>query len=493
MKKILFGLLAFTAIFSSCTNDDIEIVSTIAPVPDGLTISVDLSRFYSGYIFEDTKHNIDQIAEAYRTFNSNSEMFIQVRTLIYNKVTEELVDSIINYVTTTNSVTATVSLRPGEYYAFTSLAFATKSKKSYWNVGDREKLSTAKLIPLYKYSKWSILSQSTESFTVSKTHSARINTIPSPLGALVYFYFQNFQYVDEASYGNVADNKVRRIALYTQRRADSYNIDPNATSKFNYAKETESGSWYIDQAVEPDDFDDDWTYFQTNLYSYAYILEPEQRTTFGLKREGETSFSAYGEQTTSFTPGTTYLAYWDYFKIGEPYLGPADNNHWNDYQPKTIYEEPYTIWGASLSTVKSQMYSKGYSLFEEGSNYLLYYGKFFENASEYDFDNSGGLNSVFFYFDSSISLTALSNYVAKNSGAVYDGNYDGVIVYLTPDGKTFIAIYDYTYDDGSKNNIVRYGDNTVSSNSPMKLRQTTHYKQIKINPYHQMKKVEKMN
>ena len=73
MKKILFGLLAFTAIFSSCTNDDIEIDSTIAPVTDGLTISVDLSRFYSGYIFEDTKHNIDQIAEAYRTFNSNSE------------------------------------------------------------------------------------------------------------------------------------------------------------------------------------------------------------------------------------------------------------------------------------------------------------------------------------------------------------------------------------------------------------------------------------
>ena len=51
MKKILFGLLAFTAIFSSCTNDDIEIDSTIAPVTDGLTISVDLSRFYSGYIF----------------------------------------------------------------------------------------------------------------------------------------------------------------------------------------------------------------------------------------------------------------------------------------------------------------------------------------------------------------------------------------------------------------------------------------------------------
>ena len=70
MKKILLGLIALSlGVFSSCTNDDIEINSTTAPVQDALTISVDLSKFYSGYTFDDTKHNIDQIAEAYRTFN----------------------------------------------------------------------------------------------------------------------------------------------------------------------------------------------------------------------------------------------------------------------------------------------------------------------------------------------------------------------------------------------------------------------------------------
>lgn len=467
MKKILFGLLALSiGVFSSCSNDDIEITSTIAPVQDGLTISVDLSRFFSGYTFDDTKHNIGQIAEAYRTFNSEEEMLIEVKTLIYNKTTEELVDSIVNYVTNTNAVTESRNLLPGDYYAITTLAFATKNKVSYWRVEDSKKLSTAKLRPRYRQSEWSILSQSTESFTVSRTEKARVNTIPTPLGTLVYFYFQNFQYKDEASYGVVADNGVRTLALYTQRRADSYNLDPNATSKYNYAEETGTNTWYIDLIVEPTDFDESWTHFKSNLYAYAYILEPEQHTTFGLKTEGKNTFSGYGEQNTTFTSGITYLAYWDYFKIGNPYLGPADNKHWNDYQPKMLYEEPYTVWGASLKVVKGQMAAKNYELASEGDNYLLYYGKYLENVSEYDFDDSGKLFAAYFYFDTTISLTSLSSYVAKNSGAEYYGTLDdGTIAYVTSDNKTYVLIYEYTFSDGSKMNVVQYGDNMASASS----------------------------
>lgn len=484
MKKILFGLIALSVgAFSSCSNDDIEITTTTAPVQDALTISVDISKFYSGYTFDDTKHNIDQIAEAYRTFNSENEMFIEVRTLIYNKSTEALVDSIVNYVSNTNAVTASKSLLPGDYYAITTLTFATKNKVSYWKLEDKEKISTAKLSPKNRYNKWSILSISTDNFSVTRTQQARVNTIPSPLGTLVYFYFQNFQYIDEASYGIVADNKVRRIALYTQRRADSYNLDPNATSKFNYAKETESGSWYPDKVLEPDDFDDgSWTHFKSNLYSYTYVLEPEQHTTFGLMREGDSGFSGYGEQNTSFTPGTTYLAYWDYFKIGNPYLGVADNNHWNDYQVKMLYEEPYTEWGASLNVVKGQMAAKKYELYSEGDNYLLYYGKYQENASEYDFDNSGKLFAAYIYLDTTISLTSLSNNVAKNSGAEYYGTLDdGTIVYVTSDNKTYILIYEYTFSDGSKTNIVQYGDNMASASPRMASRRVKPSSRISMN------------
>lgn len=468
MNRIYFAavsLMISALLMTSCSNDDIVIESTIAPVQDALTISVDLSNFYSGYTFEDTKHNIDQIAQAYRTFNSVKGMYIQVRTLIYNKETDNLVDSIINYVTTTNAVTSVINLQPGDYYAFTTIAFATENKNSYWKVGDREKLSTAKLIPLMSSSKWSILSQSMEQFSVSKIERARVNTTPAPLGALVYFYFQNFQYMNESFYGTVSDNNVRGIALFTQRKALSYNLDPNASSKFNYDKETKIGSWYFDKVLEPNDFEDSWNHFMTNLYSYTYILEPEQRTIFGLWYEGETSFHGYGEATSHFTPGTTYLAYWDFFKLGEPYLGVADNNHWRDYVPKNLFEEPYKTWGASLSTVRSIMETKNYEVIDEGSNYLLYYGKNAENAVEYDFDSSGGLNSVFYYFDTSISLSTLSDFVSKKSGVVFVGNQDGTISYQTSDNKTDIYIYQYTYQDGTKDNIVQYRKKEVVSST----------------------------
>ena len=74
MKKIVFGLIAFSIIiFSSCKNDEIKIDKPIAPVVNGLTMSVDISKFFSSYNYDDTYHNLgkgNQIAEAFRTFNS---------------------------------------------------------------------------------------------------------------------------------------------------------------------------------------------------------------------------------------------------------------------------------------------------------------------------------------------------------------------------------------------------------------------------------------
>ena len=355
MKKIVFGLIAFSIIiFSSCKNDEIKIDKPIAPVVNGLTMSVDISKFFSSYNYDDTYHNLgkgNQIAEAFRTFNSESGKLIQVRTLIYNKSTNEIVDSIVNYVSNLNQVTSTKDLLPGDYWAITTLAFADKAdpNETWWYVADYKNLTTAKLYPRNRFSKWSILSSSTESFSVSRTQPAHVNTSPAPLGALTYIFCQNFQYLNEASYGIVADNKVREIALYTKRKAESYNLDPNATSKYNYFKETGVSEWYDNCYFEPSNFVVDgnrWTYFMTNIYGYCYILETEQTTCFGYALDGETSFRGpYGEQNNTFQAGTTYLAYWDYFQIGAPYFGVADNNHWHYYIAKT----------RSASTIESEL------------------------------------------------------------------------------------------------------------------------------------------
>ena len=68
-----------------------------------------------------------------------------------------------------------------------------------------------------------------------------------------------------------------------------------------------------------------------NLYAYCYILAPQFNLEFGYTLQGETSFHGYGETTYTQTPGSVILAYWDYFQVGNPYFGPADNNHWHSY------------------------------------------------------------------------------------------------------------------------------------------------------------------
>lgn len=488
MKNNFFCLIAIlVGIFSSCSNDEIQIDKKISVVNNALTITVDLTNFYSSYTFDDTKHRIDQIAEAYRTFNSNNKMHIQVRTLIYDKASELLVDSIVSYVTNTNSVTESLDLYPGDYYAVTTLAFATQNKRPLWNVIDGEKLSTAKLAPLARESKWSILSESTDEFSVSRGQNAKINTVPKPLGALIYFLLENFQYKDELSYGyDAEDNGIRKIALYSLRKAVSYNLNPNATSKFNYAEETSQDNWYVVKSFVPTNFKDEWTYFQGNMYGYCYILEPEQTTVFGLMREGDTGFSDYGQQKTTYVPGVTYLAYWDYFKVGNPYLGIADNNHWNSYNVvphETLFEIPYTEWGASKEDVRSYLSSLNYPLVDEGNSYLMYAKMYKESFSIYSFTSSNKLKYVDFYFESdNVPISEIIWFVPRKCNATYYGtSEDGsTIWYLTNDEKSLIGIASVKTADGSTVNIVRYLDNTGASSAKSKVKESLQKKSLEI-------------
>ena len=475
MKKLLFAAFSLVSMLflASCSNDDITIDKNISKVENAVSLSIDLTNFYSGYTFNDTKHNIDQIAEAYRTFNSENEMYIQVLTLIYDKLNQKLVDTNVEFVTNTNPVTTSLSLFTGEYYAITILSFATKDKESFWEVQNNEMLTTAKLIPRNRYSKWSILSMSTENITVSRDQAVRLYTIPRPLGALVYLYYQNFQYIDEDSYGDVADNKIRQIVFLTKRRADSYNLDPFATSKFNFAEETTSTQWYINKNSEPQSFNNDWTYFKTNLYSYCYILDPEQTIKFGIVRDGDNGFDGYGEQQITYTPGVTYLAYWDYFKIGNPYLGIADNNHWNDYKVTKLFKTPYTEWGTSKSKVKEQMSLDNYSLIGESDNYLQYNNKFKESYSVYNFSSSDKLSFVDIVFDSSVSIADIKDFINKKENATYLETSDGIIYYLTNDEKSVILIGTLDLGDGVIVNIVEYVDNTgISSAAKSKMKKS---------------------
>ena len=71
-------------------------------------------------------------------------------------------------------------------------------------------------------------------------------------------------------------------------------------------------------------------------------MEPQAELTFGLMHDGETTFNAYGEKKYTLTSGKTFLAYWDYFKVGNPYFGEATNSKWNSYSKAPKVEPAFS-------------------------------------------------------------------------------------------------------------------------------------------------------
>lgn len=333
MKKNILGTAFAIASLLSCTNEAIEIDSVMTPEPvyyNKLTLTIDPTDLFSSYKYEDTRHSIDQLSDEYRTFNSKYDMLIQARTLIYNR-SGELVDSIVNYLDNTNSINVEKTLESGDYYAVNTLTFATKDKDSFWYLKDKEKLSTVKMLPRNRYSIWCIMSYSSELFSIKKDEAARVVTKPKPVGCVAYVFFQDFQYKSQSTYGTVEDNGIRKLSLYTKSKTESFNLDPNNTNKYNFLKDI-GDSWYSAYSTVPSDYQDgSWTFFKTNLYGYCYLLDPSINLIFGYVLDGKTTFNGYGEGTYDLEAGKMYLAYWDYFKVGNPYFGIADNNHWNTY------------------------------------------------------------------------------------------------------------------------------------------------------------------
>lgn len=327
MKKIFFAALALTALlFTSCENDDIEIV-----VKDSSNVSVSLSNFFSSYDFQDTKHDVDNASDIFRVFNSEYGMQIQTRVLFYN-ASGQLVDSLLNYSTNTNAVSKSIQLPEGKYTAVATLTFSKGPDASYWTLKEKENLNTAYIDAGNNNSVWSILAYDSQEVSVEKGRATDITLTPSPVGTLCYEYYQNFQFVNQASYPNAADNNVRTLGVLTQNYATGYKLNPKATDKYIYKDDAGSTTWWYLSRNDPDDYNSSWTWFQSNLYGFFYILAPKCSIIFGYMKKGDTGFTGYGEAHYNITTGKTFLAYWDWFKVGNPYFGIADNSHWNTYK-----------------------------------------------------------------------------------------------------------------------------------------------------------------
>lgn len=331
MKKYLLGTAFAIASIMSCTNEAIEIDSVKAPEPiyyNTLTITVDPTDLFSSYTYEDTYHNVAPLKQAFQTFNSEEKRFIQWRTLIYNK-DEQLVDSVVDYLSNLNSLTRELELRGGDYYAITTLTFTDTLKNSMWNLLDKEKMSTVKLKPKGSFEQWYVMSQSSQEFAISKDVPARVVSVPKPVGCIVYSFWENFSKWDLIAYGDSLD----QVQLHTKDITDSYNLDPHATNRFNMLDELKHNQWYsldycpgvIFEIRKAYGDDDSW-----RSYRYIFNTDKATRLLYGYSLKGKDGFWGVGDDFEFKTePGKTYLSYWNYDYIGNPYFGVADNDHWN--------------------------------------------------------------------------------------------------------------------------------------------------------------------
>ena len=348
------GMIFFT---TGCNNDDITI-DTDTSINE-VAVSVSLQNLFSSYNFVDTYHDIS-IPEMYRTFHSEYGIYIHTRTLFYNS-NGNLVDSIVAYSTTTNSLNKTIDLSEGKYTVVSILNFALEEDYNYswWDLCDKEKLSTAFIRPLPWTSAWAIMSYDSKTITVEKGKTTSVSMTPSPVGALAYGYFQNFQYKNETTYPQAGDNGVRNIMILSQTIGQGYHLDPNTKDKYIYYGDPGSKYWYaLSEEMTPDYFGFKDGYFETNLYDFFYILAPSFNLCFGYVLEGESNFFSYGENHYTIQDGKTYLAYWDWFKVGEPYFGIANNNHWNTYSTKSRSEGFEDMFNFSLNSTGKELRSK---------------------------------------------------------------------------------------------------------------------------------------
>ncbi len=332
MKKIIYILsILSVAFFSSCDNKAIPESIIDPPVNEKLydvNVTVSLSDFFQCYDFHDNKHSIKQISEVYRTFNSDYNRTIQVRTLIYNS-NGDLVDSILENSTNTNQVIKVRKLKSGNYTAVSTLVFTDNQLNSEWHLVNKESLSTAQLQCYNNESKWSILSYGAKEFTVTNG-SVNVYITPSPVGALTYIFYENFWTEPGADNDSIAiDNGIRSIGLYTNQYAWGFMLNPELPDQYVYFDDAGGSSvWRLSAQIKPSDFD--WDFFETNICDYVYILAPKCNIIFGYEidddnnLDGGTILDVY-----SIEAGKTYLAYWDYLYEGNPYFGLADNQHWD--------------------------------------------------------------------------------------------------------------------------------------------------------------------
>ena len=436
MKKIIFGLFALImGLFTSCSNDDIEIIKSNPRHKVILNVS--------------TQNTYDDfgIADEIRTkFLREGTHVIGINTFLYNAA-GKLVASKFDHVNNYNNVSQVFeAVEEGDYtlVSVEMLVVPDKDYKSnYFEIADEDDISTIKLKQTYnRTGPVSVVGVYTDNISVASDMS--INAAPKAIGSMLHVHPKNYENSPFAKWG-----------IATNDALDYYSLNPNLTreSKF-YEDVTKKG--YINVRLRAD------TDNSSDYYWSVYVLEAkmewkpvaqtEDQAVEDKKYKTWKSNPATLEDGQIYTVGCYYLYSDTESDYVASYLGDDDGlaqweKGWDEYlQNKDLggsnpsgktFTEPYTDWKiGTVSAVKS--YMSGMELYQDitlqdnGSYTLVYFDTNNDNVMyQYSFANStSGLTMVYQLFDSSSFTLSDIKSILENQGYSFVQDESGLSVYM---------------------------------------------------------------
>lgn len=207
---------------------------------------------------------------------------------------------------------------------------------------------------------------------------------------------------------------------------------------------------------------------ETGKTTLAKIEEQLQKNNYvkgGLAQDGTVIYGSSDLRTMVFVETNTEVGAY-YIRYYDASLLTSDE----------LFEEPYTNWGASRTTVKSAMNQNGYTLEEESTDasdyyYLMYQGKQKEVYSMYQFNSRIQLAQIkLIFLASDASVEDIRSYMSSTLSYTFAGtNSDKTLFYyLTADKKSYAIVESATLSNGIELTVVTY----VSYSSVSGSRQT---------------------
>ena len=224
----------------------------------------------------------------------------------------------------------------------------------------------------------------------------------------------------------------------------------------------------------------------SKLVTSTVVIETSATTKAKIDKQLKDNSYSYVSESSGTSlylspDGKTIVLMWENTDVSAYYVQYVDYEWFmDDNTTDVLFEEPYIVWGAARSTVKSAVSNRGYTLLAESDlasddYYLAYNGKYQEDYSLYSFDSSKKLDQVNVIFTSGVTVDNLRSYLSSGLSYTYRGSNSAQnqFFYLSPDANSYAIALSGTFSSGTNYTSVAFVSySSVSSGAPRMERQS---------------------